>query len=322
MFNKIYSSIIKFINKNKYVLFFSLVLILILNIPLPYYIETNGGLINLDKKIIGNNKINGSYNLTYVSLYKCNIFKYLYSFINKDYDLISINEYKSNESESDIELRNNLLLDNSISNAYYVASKYLNNNINIINKNMYVIYIDKKADTNLKVGDRIINIDGISNFNELNSYIKSKKVGNKLKVLVNNNEVKYVTVKKNNNIKSLYLYIINNYDYDSNIKLKFSKKETGPSGGLMISLFLYDKLNNYDLSKGRIIAGTGTIDINGNVGSISGIKYKIKGAKNSDIFFVPIDNYEDAKEVVNKNKYNMILVPVKNFKDAVTYLNK
>ena len=78
----------------------------------------------------------------------------------------------------------------------------------------------------------------------------------------------------------------------------------------------------YDLSKGRIIAGTGTIDINGNVGSISGIKYKIKGAKNSDIFFVPIDNYEEAKEVVNKNKYNMILVPVKNFKDAVTYLNK
>ena len=109
MFNKIYSSIIKFINKNKYVLVFSLVLILILNIPLPYYIETNGGLINLDKKIISNNKINGSYNLTYVSLYKCDIFKYLYSFINKDYDLISINEYKIDTLTNYMEIKLNSL---------------------------------------------------------------------------------------------------------------------------------------------------------------------------------------------------------------------
>src|SRR5206468_3810390 len=40
----------------------------------------------------------------------------------------------------------------------------------------------------------------------------------------------------------------------------------GPSAGLMLSLGIVDKLEPEDLTGGKIIAGTGTIDADGNVG--------------------------------------------------------
>ena len=53
----------------------------------------------------------------------------------------------------------------------------------------------------------------------------------------------------------------------------------GPSAGLMFTLGIIDKLRPADLTGGKIIAGTGTIDDDGNVGPIGGIPQKLVGAK-------------------------------------------
>jgi PDZ domain-containing protein len=70
----------------------------------------------------------------------------------------------------------------------------------------------------------------------------------------------------------------------------------GPSAGLMFSLGIIDKLKPEDLTGGKIIAGTGTIDDEGNVGPIGGIPQKLVGAKDAgaQIFLVPIDNCAEA----------------------------
>lgn len=90
----------------------------------------------------------------------------------------------------------------------------------------------------------------------------------------------------------------------------------------MLALSIYDKNTSIDITKGKVVSGTGTIDINGNVGEISGIKYKIIGAvkKRADVFLVPYENYEEAKEVVKNNNYNIKLVCVKTFNEALNYL--
>ncbi len=90
----------------------------------------------------------------------------------------------------------------------------------------------------------------------------------------------------------------------------------------MIALTIYDKLVEEDVTKGRKVVGTGTIDINGNIGEIGGIKYKLMAAKRkkADIVFVPSDNYKEAKEEVKKKGYKFKLVPVKTFDDAINYL--
>ena len=70
----------------------------------------------------------------------------------------------------------------------------------------------------------------------------------------------------------------------------------GPSAGLMFSLGIIDKLKPADLTGGKIIAGTGTIDDEGNVGPIGGIPQKLVGAKDAgaQLFLVPIDNCAEA----------------------------
>lgn len=70
----------------------------------------------------------------------------------------------------------------------------------------------------------------------------------------------------------------------------------GPSAGLMFTLGIIDKIEPEDLTGGRIIAGTGTIDDEGRVGPIGGIPQKLVGARiaKADAFLVPADNCAEA----------------------------
>jgi PDZ domain-containing protein len=70
----------------------------------------------------------------------------------------------------------------------------------------------------------------------------------------------------------------------------------GPSAGLMFALGIVDKLTAEDLTGGKIIAGTGTIDEEGRVGPIGGISQKLLGAKKAGAaaFLVPADNCAEA----------------------------
>ncbi|GID43649.1 hypothetical protein Aca07nite_09240 [Actinoplanes capillaceus] len=70
----------------------------------------------------------------------------------------------------------------------------------------------------------------------------------------------------------------------------------GPSAGLMFTLGIIDKMRPEDLTGGKVIAGTGTIDDNGNVGPIGGIPQKLVGAKKAgaELFLVPRENCAEA----------------------------
>jgi PDZ domain-containing protein len=65
----------------------------------------------------------------------------------------------------------------------------------------------------------------------------------------------------------------------------------------MFSLAVIDKLTTGDLNDGKFVAGTGTIDSEGKVGSIGGITHKILAAHEAGatVFLVPADNCEEAK---------------------------
>ena len=90
----------------------------------------------------------------------------------------------------------------------------------------------------------------------------------------------------------------------------------------MMSLSIYSAISGKDILKGRNIAGTGTIDMNGNVGEIGGIKYKIMGAvKNKmDVVLVPSANYKEAIKVKEAKNYKIKIVKVDTFMDAIDYL--
>jgi PDZ domain-containing protein len=94
----------------------------------------------------------------------------------------------------------------------------------------------------------------------------------------------------------------------------------GPSAGLMLALGIIDKIKPEDLTGGKIIAGTGTIDELGDVGAIGGIPQKIIGAKGAGatVFLTPKDN---CNEAVANARPGLMLVQVDNLDMALTALD-
>jgi PDZ domain-containing protein len=92
----------------------------------------------------------------------------------------------------------------------------------------------------------------------------------------------------------------------------------GPSAGLMWTVGMADLLTPGDLTAGRRIAGTGTIDIDGIVGPIGGIGQKVVAAERAGatVFLVPRANHETARAAGT----GLELVPVDDLDDALAYL--
>jgi PDZ domain-containing protein len=93
----------------------------------------------------------------------------------------------------------------------------------------------------------------------------------------------------------------------------------GPSAGLMFALGIYDKLTPGDLTGGKFVAGTGTIDDEGKVGPIGGIEMKTVGArsKGARYFLTPADNCAAAAK---DTPGGLTLVKVNTIKDAISSL--
>lgn len=131
-------------------------------------------------------------------------------------------------------------------------------------------------------------------------------------------------ISNENNTKAVGVIIITEYEYDLDPKvdIKFKSSEAGASGGLMLTLTVYNAISDEDIIKGRNIAGTGTISADGSVGEIDGIKYKIMGAAKDkmNIVFVPSANYKEAIETKEKYNYKLNIIKVDNFNEAVDYL--
>lgn len=181
-----------------------------------------------------------------------------------------------------------------------------------------------------EIGDLFISVDGVSvdSPKEFVDAFNSRSVGSTYQIKRNGNIVYGVFDENNINAMSLYRY------YDINSKASKPSFEilpsnvSGPSGGLLQTLSLYNQLTSTDLTKNKKISGTGTININGEVGPIGGIKQKIYTAdkNNVDIFFCPKDNYDDAKGAYDSlsisRQRHMKLVVISSFKEALDYLEK
>lgn len=86
------------------------------------------------------------------------------------------------------------------------------------------------------------------------------------------------------------------YEFPFDVKIRLDDVG-GPSAGLMFALGIIDKLSPEDETDGVHYAGTGTIDAQGNVGAIGGIKQKLYGARDAGatIAFIPADNCAEAQ---------------------------
>ncbi|KOV54343.1 hypothetical protein ADL00_31355 [Streptomyces sp. AS58] len=109
---------------------------------------------------------------------------------------------------------------------------------------------------------------------------------------------------------------------DVDVKLELADVG-GPSAGLLFSLGIVDKLDGDgsggDLTGGRTIAGTGTINADGRVGAVGGVALKTQAAHRdgATVFLVPKAECSDAESELPKG---LRLIPVTTLEGAVNSL--
>lgn len=97
-----------------------------------------------------------------------------------------------------------------------------------------------------------------------------------------------------------------------------TNKIIGPSAGMMFTLEIINQLHPEDLTRGYSIAGTGTINPDGSVGSISGVTQKVLASEREgvDFFLTSPENYPTATKTATKLK----VIEISTIAEAVEFL--
>jgi PDZ domain-containing protein len=90
--------------------------------------------------------------------------------------------------------------------------------------------------------------------------------------------------------------IIHDYDFPVDVTIQLDNVG-GPSAGMMFALGIIDTMTPGELTGGLDIAGTGTIDADGVVGPIGGIRQKLYGARGAgaEYFLAPAANCDEVE---------------------------
>lgn len=148
----------------------------------------------------------------------------------------------------------------------------------------------RENDVILGVGGQ--SIDGLA---DLRTTLAAAEPGDDVKVRIRRNgDVRNVTTQTTENAAGdtvLGIYITPDFDFPFDVKIQI-EDIGGPSAGMMFALGIIDQLTPGDLTGGKDIAGTGTIDADGTVGPIGGIRQKLVGAREAgaEYFLAPADN--------------------------------
>lgn len=329
MFNKVYEKTKQYIKNNYKFLIVWVAIILLFTIEVPYVVYTPGGEINLSERIEVENGYSseGSFSMAYVSMIRGNIPFLFLSYLIPNWDIVATKDLKpANESMDEMIKADQISLLQAQNNAVYAAYHLAGKEVKTISKTNHIVYISDDAETDLELFDEILSINGteIGSLEEMKTFVNTLHLGDLVtfKIRRNGEEMdKTARIYDTSDGLKVGVSITTTYEYETNprVTLKAKNSESGPSGGLMSALAIYNSLVPEDITHGKKIIGTGTIDQNGNVGAIGGVKYKLLGAvhKKADIFLVPEENYQEAIAVKNEKKLDIRIISVKNLQEAI-----
>ena len=309
--------------------------------PIPYYISKPGLAKELEPivSVENGNSSEGSFMLTTIQMGKANIYTYVLADWLDYWSVYKEEEIKgTDETDEEYNVRQMYLMEGSKANAIISAFREAKMPYETHYEGVYVLNTleNMPAYEVLKAGDRIIKVNGeqLTSSEQLMSYIKDQPEGSAMKLeIIRDSKTmeKSVQTKMNpeNNKLGIGIVLVDDRSVETEPEVEIdSSKIGGPSAGLMFSLEIYNQLVDEDITKGYDIAGTGTIDEDGNVGAIGGIDQKVVAASESgaSVFFAPNEkgeensNYAVALQTARNIGTSMVIVPVDTMKDALNYL--
>ncbi len=210
------------------------------------------------------------------------------------------------QTEDDLQRENKKMFQDSQSDAEVAALRYLDYPVKVVTQE---ITRGAPADQVLEPGDRLFEVNGreIKVQEDVREALKGTKPGQRIEITFQHGDepkaTKSVTLGKASDYGSddrkegfLGLLPIDRADVDFQTTIHL-EDVGGPSAGLIFALAIVDKLTPGELEDGKTVAGTGEIDVKGNIGLIGGISFKLVAAKDAGAttFLVPAGNCEEAK---------------------------
>ncbi|WP_185995746.1 YlbL family protein [Nocardioides campestrisoli] len=153
----------------------------------------------------------------------------------------------------------------------------------------------------LEVGDELLEVGGreVTSSQDVVDAVSAAPAGEQLALLVRRDgrEVPLeVSPREVDGTPRLGIMTGYGFDLPFEVTLDVDPAIGGSSAGMMFALSVYDTLTPGSLTGGQVIAGTGTVDDQGQVGPIGGIAQKIAAARDEGarLFLVPPDNCGEA----------------------------
>ena len=303
-------------------------------ISVPYYAFSPGPVYEIDElvQVEDPDPITGELYMLTVQLAEISALEYVVATLDSDVDLYERERIRPVDQDVDeYAERQRVNMDESKTIAIYLALNELGYDVEISGSGVLVggFAEGSPVEGKLEVDDVITKVDGTDVFisTDLIGLIRDKEVGDEVELVVERggSEVTVtVTLVEHVDDPSRamvgFLASTADWSYTSPISIEINDENIGgPSAGLMYTLTIMDLLSEEDLSHGYIIAGTGTIEASGRVGSIGGIRQKVVSATEAgaEYILVPSGNFEAARTV----ETDVPLIEVSSLEEALAFLN-
>lgn len=310
-------------------------------VPTPYYAFTPGSVTPTEAHIEVSGartyRSKGDINFLTVSVQRATIATWLESKVDDDIELVPRDvAFPSGNAKKDRAL-NQRAMDDSKVVASVVALEHVGYTVTRSGDGAFIETVGKGTPAeaaHLVRGDVITAVDGqpTTVVDEVTDALRQRSVGTAVALTVRNQKgsVRTVDVTLGERPKqpgSPYLGVAlttSNEKVDMPVDVEIdSGQVTGPSAGLAFTLGVVDRLTPGDLSGGRQVAATGTIDPSGAVGPIGGITQKARAAVDAgaSLMLYPAGTSKaEVREVRAIAKGHMKVHPVANVDDALAVL--
>jgi PDZ domain-containing protein len=185
---------------------------------------------------------------------------------------------------------------------------------------------DFPAEGELRAGDVVVAVDGrpVRSATGLTERMAAKRPGDTVRLRVRRGretfDASLRTVENPRDSKRAFLGVIISDDADVRLPIYVDinlGNVGGPSAGLAFALDVHEELGR-DVDRGRRVAATGEITLDGQVRAVGGVKQKTIAARRSgmDVFLVPGENAAEARRYAE----DLQVVPVDSFQQALREL--
>lgn len=304
-------------------------------IPTGYYAFFPGDALSAERMVSvegGARDARGAFYLTTISPREASLFIHLFALVDPRVSLKTREEYLPRGMDLEEYARYaQRLMDESRAVATVVGLRAAGYPARFTGEGVRVaeVMTDGPANGKLEAGDVILSVDGVPTMvtEDLTEYMAKTPVGQQVTFRVRRGAehlpVSLTTVEhptqKGRSAVRIRIETLNP-SFFAPIEVSIRPGSiTGPSAGLMFTLEIINQADKtQDLTRGKRVAGTGTIAPTGRVGPVGGAAQKVAAAERAgaEYFFVPRENAAEAERAARRIR----VVPVETLDEALRFL--